>query len=845
MTVLEGPVITRRGVQTPTITHVPEYERTVGPIAVELAQRAGLTLDPWQQLVLEGSMGQREDGKWAAFESGLIVARQNGKGAVFEARVLAGLFLLDERLILFSAHEFKALDVATPVFTPSGWTTMGDLRDGDEVFAPDGQPTKVTAAHPVRHGRPCYRLRFDDGQEIVADEDHLWSVYDSTTRTRRVATTRQLVEDGVSRVEPRTGRDRRTFRFRVDVPAALVLPDADLPVAPWLYGAWLGDGTTAKGELTVGEDELDYITGRLAALDETWTIHPDGRNPRVLTVRIKGLAARLRGAGLLGKKRIPESYLAASEAQRCELLAGVMDTDGTVSGHRIAVTMVKRELMEDVLVLVRSLGYKATLREFRARLNGQDAGPMWRVAFTSSQAISPFGMPRKTAALKPREARTTRAHYNAIVAIDPVPSRPTRCITVAHESSCYLAGSGLVPTHNTAQEMFRRIEELIAGTSSFSRRVKRVSRSHGEEGIELTTGQRLRFVARSTGSGRGFSGDLNIWDEAQHLSNASVDALLPTMSARPNPQLFYGGSAPDRDLAPCEQIARVRRRALDGGRSARRLAYFEWSAELCTDLCAPGCTEHDDPSSPATWAKTNPGLGIRITEEHIETEHASMSHRGFSRERLSVGRYPSEGSGWDVISKEAWEATADEDSDPLDPVAFAVDVTPDRSASTIAVAGLREDGLLHVEVIAHRPGTDWVPGRLKALTDKHPSCAVAIDAGGPAGSLVAECEEKLEVELTLPKARDLAAATGWIFDAVVRPADADAEWASRLRHMPHAALTAALAGAARRPLGEAWAWDRRGTSVDISPLVAVTLAAWAFRSRPVDEGWTVPMVAWR
>ncbi len=195
--------------QTPTLSHVPEYERSIGPVAVDLAQRAGLVLDPWQQLVLRDAMGQRADGRWSAFEAAMIVARQNGKGAIFEARVLAGLFLLDEGLILYSAHEFK-----------------------------------------------------------------------------------------------------------------------------------------------------------------------------------------------------------------------------------------------------------------------------------------------------------------------------------------------------TAQEMFRRIEGRISGTPLFSRRVRRVTRAHGEEGIELTTGQRLRFVARSTGSGRGFSGDLNIWDEAQHLSNASVDALMPTMSARPNPQLWYGGSAPDRDLAP-------------------------------------------------------------------------------------------------------------------------------------------------------------------------------------------------------------------------------------------------------------------------------------------------------
>ncbi len=500
MTVLDAsPMI---GSQVPTIRHVPEYVSTSGPEVCALADRAGLVLDPWQRLVLNDSLGERANGRWAAFESGLIVARQNGKGAIFEARVLGGLFLLNERLIMYSAHEFK-----------------------------------------------------------------------------------------------------------------------------------------------------------------------------------------------------------------------------------------------------------------------------------------------------------------------------------------------------TAAEMFLRIESLISNTDQLRRRVKKVTRSHGEEGIELLTGQRLRFVARSTGSGRGFSGDLNIWDEAQHLGNASVDALMPTMSARPNPQLWYGGSAPDKDIAPCEQIARVRRRAIEGGTKARRLAYFEWSATLCTDQCGKECTEHDDPEDPAIWAKTNPGLGIRITEEHIETEQASMSDRGFARERLSVGRYPAEGSGWDVISQEAWQATADPDSQALDPVAFAVDVTPDRSSSCIAMTGRRADGLLHMEVIDHRPGTGWVVDRMKSLVERWSPCAIALDAGGPAGSLAADFEEA-GIELVNPKARELAAACGQLYDAVVRPPDAADDWKPTARHIPHPALSSALAGAAKRPLGDSWAWDRRGASVDISPLTTVTLAGWAFATRPRDEEETEPWVAW-
>jgi hypothetical protein len=101
---VEAPLL---GNQVPTIKHVPDYVTSAGPEVCDLADRAGLVLDPWQRLVLTESLGERADGKWAAFESAVIVARQNGKSAIFEARCIAGLFLLEEELIIYSAHQFK------------------------------------------------------------------------------------------------------------------------------------------------------------------------------------------------------------------------------------------------------------------------------------------------------------------------------------------------------------------------------------------------------------------------------------------------------------------------------------------------------------------------------------------------------------------------------------------------------------------------------------------------------------------------------------------------------------------------------------------------------------------
>src|SRR5690606_10070246 len=609
------------GAQRPRVEHVPDYVSSAGDEAIDFCDSIGLHLDPWQRHVIRHSLGERADGTYAAFEVGLIVPRQNGKGAVLEARELAGLFLLDEQLILHSAHEFKDLDVDTPILTARGWSTMGELVDGDRVYAPDGQLTEVVAAHPILRTSDCYRVTFADGQSVVAGAGHLWAVTEVArdgSSERRAVTTDEIRRAGLTHewIRPNS-RDRRVYRWRVDLPAPLQGSPAELPIDPYLLGVWLGDGTKAKGEITCGAEDLDFLLGQLEALGERYATRVDPRSGRVWTVRVEGLRDRLASIGVLGNKHIPAQYLTASIPQRRALLAGIMDTDGTVSGHQIAVTMTNEPLMTDVATLVRSMGYRATLRTFRARLNGADAGPMYRVQFAPN-GTSPFRLDRKTARIK--QLKTSRSAYNAIVAVEPVPTRPTRCITVAHPSACYLVGRGFVPTHNTAAEGFRRTLFHIENNAVLSKRVKRVRTSHGEEGIELKNGARLRFVARSTGSGRGFSGDCVILDEAYNLASEGMSALLPTLSARPNPQIWYTSSA---GMTSSEQLRKVRERGIAG--SSRRLAYFEWSAPADADL--------DDREA---WAQANPALGIRITEEFVESEREAMDDLGFSRERLGI-----------------------------------------------------------------------------------------------------------------------------------------------------------------------------------------------------------------
>lgn len=384
----------------------------------------------------------------------------------------------------------------------------------------------------------------------------------------------------------------------------------------------------------------------------------------------------------------------------------------------------------------------------------------------------------------------------------------------------------------TGAEGFLRIRALIEGSAAMSRRVATIRTAHGDEGIELKatptiiTGargrqvtrskrQRLRFVARTSGSGRGFSGDVVILDEAFNLPDAVISALMPTMSARPNPQLWYTSSPVNQEEHPHGVVlARVRERGLRGDDPS--LAYFEWSADADAYASDPRGTATD----PGQWAAANPGLGYRISAEHVAREQRSMAAKSFQVERLSIGDWPATDGDLDrVVDAEVWAALADPGSTVGDLLVFAPDANPERTSASIAVVGAREDGLTHGEIIERRPGTGWVPGRLVELIERWRPAAVVVDPSGPGGAWLPVLQES-GIEPVLVSGREMAQACGGWYEAVTEH--------GTFRHLDQDALNDALTGAKTRPLGDAWAWARRTSTVDISPLVALTLAHYGY-----------------
>ncbi|MFS8534349.1 MAG: hypothetical protein FWJ65_04255 [Limnochordales bacterium] len=397
----------------------------------------------------------------------------------------------------------------------------------------------------------------------------------------------------------------------------------------------------------------------------------------------------------------------------------------------------------------------------------------------------------------------------------------------------------------TSREAFLRIRERIESTPELARRVQRFALSHGEEGVYLTSGQRLLFTTRSSGGGRGFSGDVVVLDEAYNLTDAAMAALTPTLATAPNPQVWYTTSAPDKTLAPCEVISRVRERALSEDHG--RLAYFEWSVELHDEFCPTDCTDHYDLDDPAAVRLANPGLGIRLNPESIEDERNALSDEDWARERLGVGQWVTRGRAWQVFTETAWQACSDPASEPTEPLAFGIAATPDLSYACIAVAGARADGLLHVEVtgdgsqLDHRSGVNWVVPRMRELVERWRPCAVVVDRGSPAGALIPRLEE-VGVDVLAPSTREYAGAC-MSFYTDVQPRGGQPV----IRHRDQAPLNAAVAGVEWRELADLRAWQRRGARVDITPLEAVTLARWGWtkRAHVVDEPAATPWVMYR
>lgn len=381
-----------------------------------------------------------------------------------------------------------------------------------------------------------------------------------------------------------------------------------------------------------------------------------------------------------------------------------------------------------------------------------------------------------------------------------------RALAKSRQNIRYTAQTGAEARKKLIDDWLPAVE-----SSPFHKRgLFRTRLTNGHEALKFRNGSHVGLVATTKKAGHGGTIDQAILDEAFAHPDARLEqALRPAMITRTDPgsQLWVVSTAGTPEDSPYLWDKVTKYRQVVGAGLNHSVCYFEWSAE--DDL---------DPADPATWWSCMPALGHTQTVEAIQSELEGMASLS-EFERAYLNRWKTASTD-PVIPLVLWNELVDEQSTMLDPVCFAFDVTPDSSHSAIGAAGRRADGKLHVEVIEQGPGTGWIPDRLKQLVAAHRPVAVLCDTTGTAGGVLPRLGN-IGIEVKTVSAKEHAQACALFLDTVSEKG---------LRHLGQPELVAAIDGATKRTLVDAWAWSRVNSSVDISPLVATTLALWGYQS---------------
>ena len=600
------------------------------------AAHEAIRLEPWQCWILSSMFGwvHREGGLRRFRTAYFSVPRKNG----------------------------KALGLDTPIPTPDGWTTMGDLREGDTVYGEDGKACRVVWTSEVRHNRPCYRLGFSNGEQVVADAEHLWlttarvdlpgagvgsrRAWGPGKQITRVRTTAEIVET------LRYGK-RGDTNHSLPMPSPIEGREADLPIAPYTLGAWLGDGNSNGPHITCGDEDVLHFTREIGADGYHIGVRPNSGGAWTLNVSAEAspnggpvsrnhpdnLRKQLRGLGVLNDKHIPQQYLRASVAQRVALLQGLMDTDGTcaASGKGCQYVSVSEKLAAGVAELLASLGVKYSVRPLSMRCNGRPVpGTAYSIQFNAfSDELPVFRLERKLRRMRRRSDLSTapRSRTVQIVSSEEVPSEPVRCIGVDSPSRLFLFGRTMLPTHNSivagavglymlaadgehgaevysgattekqAWEVFRPARLMAAKTPAFC----------AAYGVEvnaktlavLENGSRFEPVIGKPGDGA--SPSCAIVDEYhEHATPELLDTMRTGMAAREQPLLLVITTAGVDTASPCYALQTDVQNVLSGVYEDDSLFGVVY-----------GIDPEDDWTTEAALVKANPNWGVSVLPDIV------------------------------------------------------------------------------------------------------------------------------------------------------------------------------------------------------------------------------------
>lgn len=383
----------------------------------------------------------------------------------------------------------------------------------------------------------------------------------------------------------------------------------------------------------------------------------------------------------------------------------------------------------------------------------------------------------------------------------------------------------------TARKSFKRllhffgdqVDDPAAKYPELNALVDEIRKTNGQEAIFLKdvtdddgnvirAGGSIEFVARSRGSGRGYTVDVLVIDEAQELNDEQLEALRPTISSAPlkTPQVIYAGTAPNPEK---QQLGTVLRRIRDRAKAKRARVAF-------TDFGLEG--PMPDVDDRGLWHETNPALGDRLLLSVVEDERTDLSDEGFARERLCWWGNPDAPTGG-VLDMAQWERLGNATAKQPTHATVAIDVSPNQASASIGVAASGSDG--KTLVLSHtQAGTAWIVAALQQMIAARSIAEVALFPGSQAAVLIPELT-KAGIEFEALTSRDVGQACGY-FQKAVRE--------GTIEHVAQPELDAAAANATTRWAGEVEVWNRRERTIDISAIVAVSIAAsrWGATAEP-------------
>lgn len=477
----------------------------------------------------------------------------------FQREILVKFFQKQHMVTVASRQIGKALDVDTPIPTPDGWTTMGELKDGQEIFTTNGNTTKILKAHDVMYNRNCYEVEFSNGEIIVADEDHNWWTQSRTERKRNckgsVKTTKEILQT------LHVGQKIKESAHRIRQTDPVPYPEKDLPVDPYLLGVWLGDGHTNGNRISSHKDDYEEMMQYIHECHDgkVFAVQEKGRN--TFNIHLHDFTKKLKEIGVFGDKHIPRKYIQSSVQQRLELIRGLMDTDGTIDRRspKCEFCTIKKEIANAVSEILFSLGIQNSITTKIPKINGKEYNTAYRVQFTCRE-FDLFKLTRKRI-LNERhvKGKNERNKFLYIKDIRPVNSRPVRCITVDSEDSLFLCGNTFVPTHNTtilvalalytacynenhnillfshmessAKQIISRIKDAYI---LIPNHMKPSVKSWGALEIEFDNGSTIKAGATSIKSGHGETIDLLLLDEFDYVptevQEGFILGIMPTVS---------------------------------------------------------------------------------------------------------------------------------------------------------------------------------------------------------------------------------------------------------------------------------------------------------------------------